>query len=592
MMLQNNLEFCSIFLLLFTFVNTAHFRGGTISWKATGNGNEVQFSFKLGWAYGRGPGCTAATIGQLVTNMNSSYWQCTSGCGSTLNIANVNYICTGASQSENWEQGENVFTYTFAGIGPYKVEFTGGDWVTLSYGSPGSWSIGTVVYLAKRNDTNLPNTSPVTTGKPTYRVQYGCRNEILIPVVDADGDDVRCRWSNGTECVSICDALPNAVIDSNTCTIRFSATHTSNGTFAVAVTVEDFSKSNISIGGHVYSTSSPLSTVTLQFLVKTPPLTVNCNDKPVFVSPTLAQGFTVHVDILKALNVSFYVSGSRRITGIGLTTPAGMTYTPLQVDHSRNKTVFVRSMWRPQQNQVGSHILCALAEDVLGKTSESRCIKILVKDISPCDSSPCEHGGSCIRQGITQNYVCNCVSGYTGSLCQTDIDECSSHPCHHGGTCRDGVNMFSCFCSPGFTGRMCQTDIDECASRPCQNQGTCNDLVNQYNCTCMAGYSGYQCQTDTDECVDHPCSSLFDCQDLVNHFSCTLNTGKLMAILMSLMLIAGVLTFLFLLAKRRRYKDVDHTCFRTKIPHKKLQHRWTVERIRKLFFTFCKNNGD
>lgn len=45
-------------------------------------------------------------------------------------------------------------------------------------------------------------------------MQYGCRNEILIPVVDADGDDVRCRWSNGTECVSICDALPNAVIDS------------------------------------------------------------------------------------------------------------------------------------------------------------------------------------------------------------------------------------------------------------------------------------------------------------------------------------------------------------------------------------------
>lgn len=45
-------------------------------------------------------------------------------------------------------------------------------------------------------------------------MQYGCQNEILIPVVDADGDDVRCRWSNGSECVSICDSLPNATIDS------------------------------------------------------------------------------------------------------------------------------------------------------------------------------------------------------------------------------------------------------------------------------------------------------------------------------------------------------------------------------------------
>ena len=41
--------------------------------------------------------------------------------------------------------------------------------MTLSYGSPGSWSIGTVVYLAKRNDTLQPNTSPLTTGKPVYR---------------------------------------------------------------------------------------------------------------------------------------------------------------------------------------------------------------------------------------------------------------------------------------------------------------------------------------------------------------------------------------------------------------------------------------
>lgn len=83
---------------------------------------KVEFSFKLGWAYNRGPGCTASNVGQLVTNMNTSYWECTSGCGSTLNIANVNYICTGASVWENWEQGENTFTYNFPGIGPYTIK--------------------------------------------------------------------------------------------------------------------------------------------------------------------------------------------------------------------------------------------------------------------------------------------------------------------------------------------------------------------------------------------------------------------------------------------------------------------------------------
>lgn len=61
---------------------------------------------------------------------------------------------------------KRVHYYYFINI---SFRFTGGAWVTLSYGSPGSWSIGTVVYLARRNDTSQPNTSPITTGKPTYR---------------------------------------------------------------------------------------------------------------------------------------------------------------------------------------------------------------------------------------------------------------------------------------------------------------------------------------------------------------------------------------------------------------------------------------
>ena len=50
-----------------------------------------------------------------------------------------------------------------------------------------------------------------------FRVPYGCQSEIVIPVVDADDDVVKCRWSTGSECVSICGALPNATIDSVSC---------------------------------------------------------------------------------------------------------------------------------------------------------------------------------------------------------------------------------------------------------------------------------------------------------------------------------------------------------------------------------------
>lgn len=42
------------------------------------------------------------------------------------------------------------------------------------------------------------------------------------------------------------------------------ANHTPNGTFAVAITVEDYPKSDISIDESIHLTTSALSTITLQ----------------------------------------------------------------------------------------------------------------------------------------------------------------------------------------------------------------------------------------------------------------------------------------------------------------------------------------
>ncbi|XP_052678612.1 integrin beta-like protein A [Crassostrea angulata] len=537
-------------------VEASHFRGGTISWKPTGNGNEVRFSFKLGWTYGGGPGCTPNKVGQLVTGQSSQYWKCTSGCSGTVNLANINYICTGASVSDNWEQGENTFTYTFPGIGPYTVEFTGGAWVSLDFGSAGSWSVGTVVYLANRSDTHTKNKSPVTTGKPMYTIQYGCQATIRIPVVDDDGDTVRCRWSTGSECVSICNALPSATIDSNTCTISFPANHTSNGKYAVAVSVEDYPKSTITIGSEVYTTSTKMSTVNLQFLVQTPSVSGNCNDKPRFISPTPAQGSTIQTNILQIFHLSFYVTNTRSITKVDITSPAGMTYTSLQSVPSQPGSVFVTTTWTPQQNQVGIHIVCALAEDSIGKTSESRCININVNDVSPCLSGPCQNNGTCVRNGMT----CTCVPGFTGRFCEIDINECSSRPCQNGGTCLDLINRFECQCVPGYTGTQCEIDINECASNPCENQATCNDLVNFFNCTCLPGFTGDRCQIDINECEPGPCIFLFDCEDRINEYHCNLIEWKLALIILTFVMLSlfviCVFTYIF---KRKTYKDIDHS---------------------------------
>ncbi|KAI8512864.1 hypothetical protein Bbelb_095030 [Branchiostoma belcheri] len=120
------------------------------------------------------------------------------------------------------------------------------------------------------------------------------------------------------------------------------------------------------------------------------------------------------------------------------------------------------------------------------------CIKGITCDIDDCISAPCQNNATC-QDGLN-SFTCQCVPGYTGTLCETDIDECSSAPCQNDATCQDGVNSFTCQCVPGYAGTLCETDIDECASSPCLGGGTCVDHVNGYSCVCPKGHVGDKCE--------------------------------------------------------------------------------------------------
>lgn len=60
------------------------------------------------------------------------------------------------------------------------------------------------------------------------------------------------------------------------------------------------------------------------------------------------------------------------------------------------------------------------------------------------------------------------------------------------GNCTDQVNGYVCECIPGYTGVMCETEINEFESSPCSH-GVCHDEINAYQCVCDTGYYGRQC---------------------------------------------------------------------------------------------------
>ncbi|KAL4237629.1 hypothetical protein ACF0H5_002343 [Mactra antiquata] len=504
---------------LVPYCNADHFRGGTINWRPTGNPNEVEFTYTIGWRYNHGPGCTAAIVGQYINFVNPpSYnhmrWVCIEGCNpDDTVISDAGYTCKAASVTQEWEQGEYTFRYTFNSKGPFTIEYTSGAWVNLTVGVTGSFGLQTTVDLRSRSDTMLPNSSPTVIAKPEYTIKYGCTGNIRLPVLDVQGDNIRCRWAVGQECVSICGTIPNIVLDEENCVLNVRADHTPNGLFAVALMVEDYAKSTITLDGVTFTPSDVLSSVPVQFLIRTPEIhSRQCNDKPIFVYPTPPESDVIVVAPGDTMYVGFYA------TSPGTTIQSFLPIGPPDLRQSNIRQLSLRPsvyavdvMWTPKPSDKGLKTLCSEATDAYLINSDLRCITIAAWDIDPCTSNPCQHSGTCARVGYTDDYECICLPGYTGQRCETDINECASNPCMNGAICFDLINEYFCGCADGYTDTNCQTDINECDFQDCLNGGTCIDTVGMAVCHCKPGFTGTVCQTGINHCESNPCENGATC---------------------------------------------------------------------------------
>ena len=86
-------------------------------------------------------------------------------------------------------------------------------WISLSrYG--GYWLVSTTVNLTRRLDNGRINSSPVSRSPAIVRWSEGCPSQSLrIPVEDADGDVVKCRYANYSESYFQSDSFPYGTLD-------------------------------------------------------------------------------------------------------------------------------------------------------------------------------------------------------------------------------------------------------------------------------------------------------------------------------------------------------------------------------------------
>ncbi|CAF1487853.1 unnamed protein product [Adineta steineri] len=248
------------------------------------------------------------------------------------------------------------------------VIYASGQWRSLSLpngiGVSAGWSLLCSIDLELRSN-NKYNTPPVAIMISPRFIPVGISQTIIIPTMDADNDQVRCRFASTTaECASVCppNSLPIGTIMFSNCTLLITGSNVADW-YAVAIVIEDFIDSTAAL---------PLSTIPVQFLINVQQKS-SCPYRPLLTGPTTSSDQCIGIKVGTSFNIELiaenFCPNSTKIKDIAILSFRFLTKTPIV----QNTTVLwsVLLTWTPAAVQVGSQILCAIAIDSTSMTSSS-----------------------------------------------------------------------------------------------------------------------------------------------------------------------------------------------------------------------------
>lgn len=377
--------------LLASFVAVAHaslFRGGSAHLKTIGPISRYasvtidvtqryrwRRSYELHDTY-----CDNSTINSREIVAAVGYFTCRNGCTGSLSVGG---FCTDYSVSRDWTVSERIHRISVPFARVLEASFASTHaWInSLVLGGGGNLEIRAKlnlnVILAKRTD----NVSPESRMAPILNLLHGCSHTLSIPVVDFDGDDVRCRWaeSGRGECGGVCQAFPGAVLNEHDCTLFLNATG-NVGLYVVAIQTEDF---------YAATDIVPLSSVPLQFIVnvyESPYGNASCYEKPRFIRPpTRRSGACVGIPLNSTFHEAILaesVGSGISIQEIAIQSPPGVMQSDLAMGPYVNSW-YVNITWAPLPSQVGNDIFCFTATDSSGISSDQNCVVFAVGAYPP-----------------------------------------------------------------------------------------------------------------------------------------------------------------------------------------------------------------
>ncbi|CAN0168497.1 unnamed protein product [Lampetra fluviatilis] len=385
----------AVLVLTLGMTSGSHFRGGTISWIPQDD-NQMKFSYMVAWrrtsvVSAQGSYCTDEDIVNGTLYSAGDQWTCIQGCSGTKSMA---ITCIEQNTYSDWMVGTANFDLAIPTTQQSVISFTSCCWVpvniAISQGTHvsggSSWSMIAVINPGTRSDTSSPNISPMTTSKPLIKLKVGCTKVWNIPVLDADGDVVKCRYATMNtfdECGSICGVAPFGTFDGDACSITFTVPVTASGLWALALMIEDFPRNSITMGSASYSPSSPLSSIPLQVLLEIE--TASSCASPYFTGATPRDGETFHTTqgLLFELKVDIALPGDAApgvtIVRLGTIAPVGVQKSAVEADAGDPKLFHTMLSWIPGRDDVQSHQICFYASDSNASETELRCVNVVVE---------------------------------------------------------------------------------------------------------------------------------------------------------------------------------------------------------------------
>ena len=306
--------------------------------------------------------CDSSTLVNSNTAIDRRSYSCQYGCQGSVRVS---LLCIEYSAENDWSylEGHETHVFTVSDINAVTIGTTGGAWVNPY----GNWNISTTFSLAPRADTGQINSSPRVVSFPKLQLLEGHHHNISLAVIDPDDDRIQCRWASGTECSSVCNSIPGAVLDPNSCTIRYHANF-GIGVKAIAIMIEDF----------VPCSFIPLSSVAHQFLVEVVSISqLICPSLPWFITPL--QGKCINIPPSSRYTQQLIATSgcsNVSITSIQIIAPIGASKGELHHVQGTNN-YYINITWMPTANQQNdTHFLCYIAVSSENLTSEQSCIQL------------------------------------------------------------------------------------------------------------------------------------------------------------------------------------------------------------------------